>query len=136
MLSEIKIYIYLSSTNKTDHHDITEILLKVAWNTINHNHYSVWFKCSLFWLMVISKLLYIYIYIYISISNIGKASVIPEKTTNFVKDHPMLIMNFEVFRKKIQCKRNNIYILYHCINIGWIRFMVFSATFNNISVIS
>ena len=27
----------VSSTNKTDHHDITEILLKVALNTINHN---------------------------------------------------------------------------------------------------
>ena len=26
----------VSSTNKTDHHDITEILLKVALNTINH----------------------------------------------------------------------------------------------------
>jgi hypothetical protein len=25
----------VSSTNKTDHHDITEILLKVALNTIN-----------------------------------------------------------------------------------------------------
>ena len=28
----------ISSTNKTDRHDITEILLKVALNTINHNH--------------------------------------------------------------------------------------------------
>jgi hypothetical protein len=26
----------VSSTNKTDHHDITEILLKVALNTITH----------------------------------------------------------------------------------------------------
>jgi len=26
----------VSSTNKTDHHDITEILLKVALNIINH----------------------------------------------------------------------------------------------------
>ena len=26
----------VSSTNKTDRHDITEILLKVALNTINH----------------------------------------------------------------------------------------------------
>jgi hypothetical protein len=26
----------VSSTNKTDHHDITDILLKVALNTINH----------------------------------------------------------------------------------------------------
>ena len=32
----------ISSTNKTDHHDITEILLKVALNTINHpNHLLV-----------------------------------------------------------------------------------------------
>ena len=28
---------YINSTNKTDHHDITEILLKVAFNTINPN---------------------------------------------------------------------------------------------------
>jgi hypothetical protein len=28
----------VSSTNKTDRHDITEILLKVALNTINLNH--------------------------------------------------------------------------------------------------
>jgi hypothetical protein len=27
--------IFISSSNKTDHHDITEILLKVALNTIN-----------------------------------------------------------------------------------------------------
>jgi hypothetical protein len=30
----------VSSTNKSDHHDITEILLKVALNTINLNHLS------------------------------------------------------------------------------------------------
>jgi hypothetical protein len=30
--------IQVSSTNKTDHHDITEILLKVALNTITLNH--------------------------------------------------------------------------------------------------
>jgi hypothetical protein len=28
----------VSSINKTDRHDITEILLKVTLNTINHNH--------------------------------------------------------------------------------------------------
>ena len=28
----------VSSINKTDHDDITKILLKVALNTINHNH--------------------------------------------------------------------------------------------------
>jgi hypothetical protein len=28
------------STNKTDRHDITEILLKVAFNTITHNVFS------------------------------------------------------------------------------------------------
>ena len=28
----------VSSTNKTDHHDITEILLKVALNTINQTN--------------------------------------------------------------------------------------------------
>jgi hypothetical protein len=30
-------YFPVSSTNETDHHDITEILLKVVLNTINHN---------------------------------------------------------------------------------------------------
>jgi hypothetical protein len=30
----------LQSTNKTDLHDITEILLKVALNTINHHHHQ------------------------------------------------------------------------------------------------
>jgi hypothetical protein len=30
----------VSSTNKTDRHDITEILLKVALNAITHNHIS------------------------------------------------------------------------------------------------
>jgi hypothetical protein len=28
----------VSSTEKTDHHDMTEILMKVGLNTINHNH--------------------------------------------------------------------------------------------------
>jgi hypothetical protein len=31
----------VSSTEKTDHHDITEILLKVALSTINHNKPSI-----------------------------------------------------------------------------------------------
>jgi cobalamin-dependent methionine synthase I len=31
----------VSSTNKTDCHDITEILLKVVLSTINHNHFDV-----------------------------------------------------------------------------------------------
>jgi hypothetical protein len=30
------------STNKIDRHDITEILLKVVLNTINHNHKKEW----------------------------------------------------------------------------------------------
>ena len=30
----------VSFTNKTDRHDITEILLKVMLNTINHNHFN------------------------------------------------------------------------------------------------
>ena len=35
----------VSSTNKTDHHDITEILLKVTLNTINQtNHFAYWFN--------------------------------------------------------------------------------------------
>ena len=28
----------VSSTEKTDHHDMTEILMKVGLNTINYNH--------------------------------------------------------------------------------------------------
>jgi hypothetical protein len=39
------------STNKTDHHNITEILLKVALNTITHNPHSSshfeYFICSI-----------------------------------------------------------------------------------------
>jgi hypothetical protein len=31
----------VSSTNKTDHHDITEILLKVALSTINQINYVI-----------------------------------------------------------------------------------------------
>ena len=34
----------VSSTNKTDHHDITEILLKVALNTITHKPIKSNFK--------------------------------------------------------------------------------------------
>ena len=39
----------VSSANKTDRHDITEILLKVALNTITHTHTptKVWFICFL-----------------------------------------------------------------------------------------
>ena len=39
----------VSSTNKTDHHDITEILLKVALNTTNHSScFAVFFFFFLF----------------------------------------------------------------------------------------
>ena len=34
----------ISSTNKTDHHDIIEILLQVALNTIAISSYCLWFK--------------------------------------------------------------------------------------------
>jgi len=34
--------LWVWSTNKTDHHDIAEILLKVALNTINHMRYGDW----------------------------------------------------------------------------------------------
>ena len=34
----------VSSTNKTDSHDITEILLKVVLNTITQNHYIFCFR--------------------------------------------------------------------------------------------
>ena len=36
----------VSSTNNIDHHDITEILLKVALNTINLTHiYKIYIRC-------------------------------------------------------------------------------------------
>ena len=41
----------VSSTNKTDHHDITEILLKVALSNIkqpNHQHEIVYISCRLY----------------------------------------------------------------------------------------
>ena len=38
----------VSSTNKTDHHNITEILLKVALNTINQIYYSFLEKIFVF----------------------------------------------------------------------------------------
>jgi hypothetical protein len=34
----------VSSANKTDHHDFTEILLKVALNTINRHKQSIWLE--------------------------------------------------------------------------------------------
>ena len=38
----------VSSTNKADHHDITEILLKVALNTINHHKQAIKNSCPIF----------------------------------------------------------------------------------------
>jgi hypothetical protein len=38
------IYLVFSSTNKTDHHDMTEILLKVVLNTINQTKLII--NCS------------------------------------------------------------------------------------------
>jgi hypothetical protein len=43
----------ISSTNKTDRHDITEILLKVALNAITHNHIS--------WSTSLISTLYLYV---------------------------------------------------------------------------
>ena len=37
LIQHYAINLSVTSTNKTDHHDITEILLKVAINTINPN---------------------------------------------------------------------------------------------------
>ena len=37
----------VSFTNKTDRHDITEILLKVVLNTINHSKIKCWMKCNI-----------------------------------------------------------------------------------------
>jgi hypothetical protein len=42
----------VSSTNKTDHHDITEILLKVALNTIKPNH-RINFSISIFRILIV-----------------------------------------------------------------------------------
>jgi hypothetical protein len=38
----------LSSTNKTDHHDITEILLKVVLNTIKQTNKTIFFFLIIF----------------------------------------------------------------------------------------
>ena len=46
----------VSSTNKTDHHDISEILLKVALNTINHPcayEICMYQKVNLLWIYLI-----------------------------------------------------------------------------------
>jgi hypothetical protein len=55
----------VSSTNKTDCHDITEILLKVPLNTINQTnkpkivlHYRRFFRCSDFLIMYLRDVLY------------------------------------------------------------------------------
>jgi hypothetical protein len=37
----------VSPTNKTDHHDITEILLKVALNTIKQTNKHIWYSITL-----------------------------------------------------------------------------------------
>ena len=44
----------VSSTNKTDCHDITEILLKVVLSTINHNHFDV---------IVVTKMLFWHVFL-------------------------------------------------------------------------
>jgi hypothetical protein len=43
----------VSSTNKTERHDITEILLKVALNAINQTHFAFNLK---FWHFILSSL--------------------------------------------------------------------------------
>jgi hypothetical protein len=43
----------VSSTNKTDHHDITEILLKVALNTIALKIYKGFVDCKQYKLLLI-----------------------------------------------------------------------------------
>jgi hypothetical protein len=45
----------ISSTNKTDHHDITEILLKVVLNTINHIFYILNFQQYLGYIMEVGN---------------------------------------------------------------------------------
>jgi hypothetical protein len=52
------LYTPVSSTNKSDHHDITEILLKVALNTINHNNLSSFYE--LFNLKIVSAIWILY----------------------------------------------------------------------------
>ena len=44
----------VSSTNKTDCHDIAEILLKVVLSTINHNHFDV---------IVVTKMLFWHVFL-------------------------------------------------------------------------
>ena len=68
----------VSSTDKTDRHDITDILLKVALNTINLNLFisvfifsgeicGIWASCCIFpcsFVLAYSRLFLQYIYIY------------------------------------------------------------------------
>ena len=46
-----------SSTNKTDHHDITKILLKVALNTINLNQPSKSYVCFSYVLLTVMSII-------------------------------------------------------------------------------
>jgi hypothetical protein len=54
----------VSSTNKTDRHDITEILLKVALNTIKQTNKLLCLDCRLFCLGVMFYLCYLYLFKY------------------------------------------------------------------------
>ena len=57
----------ISPTNKTDHHDITEILLKVALNTITITHWLIWTSIVIYK----SKAVFFYwIYVPINIYNL------------------------------------------------------------------
>jgi gamma-glutamylcyclotransferase (GGCT)/AIG2-like uncharacterized protein YtfP len=46
-LRQVGCFLRVSSTNKTDRHDITEILLKVALSTINQSNHSKIFSMTL-----------------------------------------------------------------------------------------
>jgi hypothetical protein len=52
----------VSSTNKTDHHDITEILLKMALNTIKQTNLNaifvftvVYIRCKVYWGIIVHR---------------------------------------------------------------------------------
>ena len=50
----------VSSTYKTDHHDITEILLKVVFNTIKPNHTIMYKACLIYILFKVIYIVYIF----------------------------------------------------------------------------
>jgi hypothetical protein len=54
----------VSSNNKTDHHDITEILLKVALNSIKQTNKHIWYSITLHKIRPHAEVIYSYLFKY------------------------------------------------------------------------